>query len=83
MLILADDRHVNMKRDQGLIQQVQKLRQIVCKFWRVEVVKTKTIVAQARANSYGRDVTVDTNSVPEKALEGKALLRRPEYAVFL
>jgi hypothetical protein len=73
----VDDRHVS-KSDEALIKRVQKLGRIICKISRIELgeVNSRTTVNSDPASKDQRNNSLDTDSVPEKALKGKALSRR-------
>lgn len=50
-----------MKRDNGLVQRVKRLRQVICVFSRVQLVEKDQDAGQAPAGIYGHDVAVETS----------------------
>jgi hypothetical protein len=67
----ADDSPLNTS-DKTLLDRVKGLGQIVIKAHRVKV------LGYAGINKYKRHVDAESDSVPEKALKGRALSRRTE-----
>lgn len=74
----VDDRHVD-DSDELLNERVKKLGQIIIKVHRVKVVEKKDRRLVSRR--YKPDVAIDTDSVPEKSLKGRALSCRTGYVL--